>query len=491
MTILILCNIGNSDLIADGQRPSRPRPEGQQLWDEFTAHRFELPIITPCLEYIRNRYSNEPARLICFYTDQPERPGTTRPDRFGVSLRDKDTIWFAHIAARLVREQFTDWIVEARPERIEGSQGADLNPSIYDEVFEAYAGLVARHNKPEVSTCYVLTAGGIPACNFALQLQASIAFAERCRFVYPPEGGRVTELRIGEKLQESFQRVNAMEALKHRNFPAALLSVRSAKMSEAIIHLLEYAVYREAFDFHRAQHTIALAERWASGELRDLCATLHDDLLPLINNKDAAALLREVAYSAEIAARNGRYADMLGRIFRFQEGVLRFVVERYLGLPTDMSKAVREANLASYLAQIDGNPHLHQYLEQKTIDNQPLRYRDGPNRPVMQAMLEFVSNGGLRADGPPFAHKKERERLAGVKALLDRLDRLAELRNQSVIAHGFAGVSQDTINEVYEGGVDKIIDDLRRVLYLLDIQQLQSPFELIADNVSKVLQRGV
>lgn len=490
MTILILCNIGNSDLIADGQRPSRPRPDGQLLWEEFTAHRFELPIITPCLEYIRNRYPNERARLICFYTDQRERPETTRPDRFGVSLRDKDTIWFAHIAARLVREQFADWIVEARPERIEGRQGADLNPSIYDEAFEAYAGLVARYSE-DVSFCYVLTAGGIPACNFALQLQASIMFAERCRFVYPPEGGRVTELRIGEKLQESFQRVNAMEALKRRNFPSALLSVRGAKMSEAIIYLLEYAVYREAFDFHRAQNAIALAERWASGELRDLCATLHDDLLPLINNKDAAALLREVAYSAEIAARNGRYADMLGRIFRFQEGVLRFVVEHYLKLPTDMSKAVREANLASYLAQIDGNPHLHQYLEQKTIDNQPLRYRDGPNRPVMQAMLEFVINSGLRADGTPFAVKKERERLAGVKAHLDRLDRLAELRNQSVIAHGFAGVSQETINEVYEGGVDKVMNDLHQILHLLGIDQPQSPFELIADNVSKVLQRGV
>jgi hypothetical protein len=56
-------------------------------------------------------------------------------------------------------------------------------------------------------------------------------------------------------------------------------------------------------------------------------------------NNDTAALLREVAYSAEIAWRNGRYADMLGRIFRFQEGVLRWIVERYLGLPTDMSKA--------------------------------------------------------------------------------------------------------------------------------------------------------
>ncbi len=491
MTILIMCNVGNSDLIADGQRPPRPRPDGEALWHTFADHQFELPIIAPCLNYIRQQHPHASARLICFYTDQPENQITTRPDRFGVSLRDKDTIWFAQIAAKWVQTQYADWITEVRTERIESRHGPDLNPSVYDEVFEAYTHLLARLADRTVKVCYILTAGGIPACNFALQLQAIIAYAERCRFIYPPEGGRVTELRIGEKMLESFQRMNAIAALEQYNFPAALLGARRAKVADWIVALLEYAVYREAFDFQRAQQAIERAERHASGSQRAFCAELRDNLRQLSEYSDPAALLCEVAYNAEIAYRNGRYADMLGRIFRFQEGVLRLVVERYLSLPTDFSKEMREANLARYLEQIDAHPDLRSHLEAKTIDGKPLRYRDGPNRPVMQVMLEFVRDGGKRADGTPFATKKERERLGAVKAMLDRLDSLAELRNQSVIAHGFAGVSREAMDAIYKDGAEKIITDLHNIMRQLDIADTESPFDQIAERVRSELQRSL
>ncbi|WP_448338303.1 hypothetical protein [Chloroflexus aurantiacus] len=489
MTILVMCNLGNSDLVADGKRPSKPRPEGEQLWRSFTEHQFELPIIEPCLRFIAGRHPADQLRLVCFYTDQPENPETTKPDRFGVSLRDKDTIWLAHIAQRLIREQFAGQVSEVEIVRIENSRGPDLNPSVYDEVFEAYAYLLQRFVNQQVDRCYILTAGGIPACNFALQLQAMIAFADRCHFIYPPEGGKVTELRIGEEMSKAFQRVNALNALDQRNFPAALLSARAAQVGEWIIALLEYAVYREAFDFQQAMQAGARAQRHSSGSIREFCRELQDDLQQLIRN-DAAALLREVAYSADIAYRNGRYADLLGRLFRFQEGVLRLIVEKYLGLPTDFSKEQREASLARYLEQIDGNPALRDFLDQRTLDGKPLRYRDGPNRPVMQALLEFVLNGGTRADGTPFATKKDRERLSGVRERLNRLDALAELRNQSVIAHGFAGVAREAIDSAYKGGADQIVPDLYKMIELLDSPVHESPFDRIAGKVQRELRRG-
>lgn len=489
MTILVMCNLGNSDLNADSKRPSKPRPEGEQLWRSFTEHQFELPIIEPCLRFIIGRHPGDQLRLVCFYTDQPENPETTKADRFGVSLRDKDTIWLAHIAQRLIREKFAGQVSEVEIVRIENSRGPDLNPSVYDEVFEAYAYLLQRFVNQQVDRCYILTAGGIPACNFALQLQAMIAFADRCHFIYPPEGGRVTELRIGEEMSKAFQRVNALNALDQRNFPAALLSARAARVGEWIVALLEYAVYREVFDFQQATQAGARAQRHASGSIREFCRELQDDLQQLIRN-DAAALLREVAYNADIAYRNGRYADLLGRLFRFQEGVLRLIVEKYLGLPTDFSKEQRDASLARYLELIDGNPALRDFLDQRTLDGKPLRYRDGPNRPVMQALLEFVLNGGTRADGTPFATKKDRERLSGVRERLNRLDALAELRNQSVIAHGFAGVAREAIDSAYKGGADQIVPDLYKTIELLDNPVHKSPFDRIAETVQRELRRG-
>ncbi len=487
MTILIMCNLGNSDLVADGKRPNNLRVEGEQLWQTFAEHQFELPLIEPCLKFIQQKHPDAKARLICFFTDQPENPKTMQADRFGVRLRDKDTVWVARIVQRLVSERFANWIEQVQPVRIENRYGPDLNPSIYDEAFEAYAYLLTRVEH-DVDACYILTAGGIPACNFALQLQAIIAYADRCHFVYPPEGGHVTELGIGEKMSRAFQRINAMTALGQYNFPAALLSARHAGVEEWILRLLEYAVYREAFDFRRAQDVATKAERVASGTNRDLCRELSADLKQLEKN-DMAALLREVAYSAEIAWRNGRYADMLGRIFRFQEGVLRWIVERYLGLPTDMSKELREVNVKRYREQIEATPDLRRFLEQRTIDNQPLRYADGPNRPVMQAMFEFVLEGGTRADGTPCATKKDRERLQGVQARLNKLNALADLRNQSVIAHGFAGVSEEAINNLYAGGARQIVDDLKKIIELLGIEGAASPFDRIVEVVQRALKQ--
>lgn len=491
MNILIMANIGNSDLEVDGQRPKRARPDGEAILQRLAEHQIEFPILEPCLRHIQRQHPNETARLICFYTDQPETPPTTQPDRHGVSLRDKDTIWFARIAAQVLPERFAGWLHEVQPMRIEGSSGPDLNPSIYDEAFEAYGDLLRRSYDQTVDLCYILTAGGIPACNFALQLQSIIAYAERCRFIYPPESGRrVNELRIGEQMQSAIQRANAIAALKQYNFPSALISARAAQSSDWVIGLLEYAVYREAFDFKRALQSIEQTERRASGSTRELCADLRANLQQLSEQNDQAALLREVAYSAEIALRNGRYADMLGRIFRLQEGVLRLVVERYLELPTDMSRSVKETNLARYLEQIDANQALREYLDQKTIDDKPLRYRDGPNRPVMQALIEFVINGGVRNNGQPW-NKNVRERLKAVYHILQRFDRLSDLRNQSVIAHGFAGVSREEIDALYEGGAEKIVKDIGAMLKQLDVAEPESPFTKVVETVQSALQRGL
>jgi len=39
---------------------------------------------------------------------------------------------------------------------------------------------------------------------------------------------------------------------------------------------------------------------------------------------------------------------------------------------------------------------------------------------------------------------------------------LTDLRNKSILAHGFEGISKDYINELY--GSDKLIDDLKRFI---------------------------
>lgn len=243
---------------------------------------------------------------------------------------------------------------------------------------------------------------------------------------------------------------------------------------------MEHAHYRECFDFERAQTALADGIRQASGKLRTFLADLERDLDPLMQRSDMGVLLRELVANADITFRNGRYADFLGRTFRFQEAALRYVVETKLDLPTDMSKERKAVNLPAYQQRIEADPGLKAWLDRRTIDGTPLRY-DTPNIPAMQAMLEYLVDAkSVTPDGKPYLPKDEQGRLTDVKKRLDKIATLAQLRNQSVIAHGFAGVSRERLAEVYNGDPAMLISDLREIVKLLGLTAQESPFERIA-----------
>jgi hypothetical protein len=101
------------------------------------------------------------------------------------------------------------------------------------------------------------------------------------------------------------------------------------------------------FDFERAREALDQAMREGDAATRDFIRQrLLHDLDPLLGPGDPPrrweALLRELFWNARAAYRSGRYADFLGRVYRFQEALLRYLVETLLGLPTDLAREVRE-----------------------------------------------------------------------------------------------------------------------------------------------------
>jgi hypothetical protein len=484
MSILLMVNVGNSDLLADGERPKMARPDGERLWQHYEQHTFTLPIIVPCLENLQQRHTHI-ERLLLFDTDQQPYGVALEKDRYGVVLRDKDTIWFGKLIERYLREHFAHLLGSIT--RIDLS---DINPSMYDEAFDAYGKLLAQQYDPGVEMCYVLMAGGIPACNTALQLQAISCYGARCEPIYQPEGGKPYPLRVGQQVQNTFRKATIIDALERQDFATAhALAVQSdTGDTTALLRLIAYAHYREAFDFERAREALQQAQRAASGKLRMVVTELEHEMDDLVAREDMAVLLRELLANARITFTNGRYADFLGRVFRFQEAALRYIVETKMELPTDMSKQKRAVNGPLFQQGINENASLKMFLDGRTIDNKPLRY-DIPTIPVMQALLDYLIQGGTRVDGTPYLSKPEQGRYTGVKKQLDRFNSLAQLRNQSIIAHGFQGVSQDRLAEEYQG--DPIKDLQGIVENVLGGGKLpESPFERIAQVAIEYLRRG-
>lgn len=481
MSILLMVNVGNSDLLADGERPKMARPDGERLWQHYEQHTFTLPIIVPCLENLQQRHTHID-RLLLFDTDQQPFGAALEKDRHGVLLRDKDTVWFGKIIERYLREHFAHLLGS-----ITRTELGDINPSMYDEAFDAYGELLAQQYDPGVEMCYVLMAGGIPACNTALQLQAISSYGERCQMIYQPEGGEPYPLRAGKQLLTTFRKATIIDSLERQDFATAhALAVHIDQA--ALVHLIASAHYRETFDFERAQHELQQALEAASGNLRGFLTKLRGEMADLVAREDMAVLLRELVANASITFTNGRYADFLGRVFRFQEAALRYIVETKMELPTDMSAANKKQNQERYLNGIEANPDLKAFLDGRTINGNPLDHRE-PNTFVMREMLHYLVDGGTRADGKPYLHSKEQDKYREVKKYLNKIDGLKTLRNQSIIAHGFAGVSRERLPQFYSGDPASALEDMEKVLKLLGLKVSGEPFGQIAEVAIEYLRR--
>jgi len=480
---LLLINVGNSDLLADGNRPSPARMEGKELWERYDEHTFSLPIIEPCLRFVLRQTPGIIERIVLFDTDQQPTGAALQKDRNGVALRDKDTIWFGRIIERCISERYAD-----RIGTIERRDLSGFNPSLYDEAFEAYGRELTELYDSGVQTCWVLMSGGIPACNNALHLQAISRFGERCRTIYQPEGGAPYGLRTGAQVLRAFRDAIAIDALQRLDFSAALLALDGSGQ-EALLALLRYAQARESFDFDRSQAELELGIAAASGDMRQFMLGLRRDLEELADAKRSDLLLWELVVSAGICYRNARYADFLGRAFRFQEATLRHIIESVYQLSTDMSNAKRAANQPLWEKGIESNSDLKAYLEAIVIGDRPFDFSQ-PTIPVLTAMVSYLVDDkhGRRADGTGYLEARIRPLYKEVAKRLGKIKNLSDLRNQSIVAHGFRGVSREAIAAAYGGGDP--LEDMRKCVELLGIRGQERLAEIAVIAVEHVRRGG-
>lgn len=487
MSVLVFCNVGARDVMREGQPIAPAREMGARLLQEWpaVAPALSFPIIEPCLRYIAAQHPGAALQVVLFGTDQPD------PQH-----RPSDTLHFAELIARALPDRMPG--LQAHPRRIRG-----INPALYDEAFERIGELLAEWSpRPDTEAVYVILAGGTPACNTALLLQGVRRYGERLRVVYLPIGGEPHELRAGQQVIRAFREAAAVERLAELDFAGALPLLEQLEADPGLRRLVEYAARRFAFDFGAARK--ALEEAWRDGdpETRTFIEERHlrHDLDPLQSGEGGArlaALLRELYWNAVITYRHRRYADYLGRVYRFQEAVLRYLVETLLGLPTDLSPAVREANRARWEAGIRANPNLLAFLEAQEVEGQPLDWR-AIGRLTYKALLRYATDPerGMDAAGRPILPPGEREKIAALLDRINALDPLVEFRHRTIIGHDFEGVSQEAVEERYRGtpllgGRRRTsVEGLAEIMGMLGIPIRDNPYEAIAEWVIRRLKEG-
>ena len=486
MTVLLLANVGSRDVLLRGQdeSPYPTRPKGQALFKRYDAVKEGLlfPILDPGLDFVLAQEGGQVDRMVLIGTDQPAEGDALKTDKYGVPFRDKDTVHFARLIERYYRKTRTPQLGKV------GVSTVRANPALYDETMVAYDRIVGRLAEAGYDTCYVIATGGTPACNTALLLQAVRYFGENCRTVYLPEGGEPYELSIGRQMLDTFREATALEYLDAGNFAAALPLLERLRIEEGILALARYAQYRLYFDFDTAHRTLLEGIRQSMGALRHFLDSLRHDLDPL-RDQHPDALLRELYFNARITFSQGRYVDFLGRMFRFEEGLARRIVEREYGVGTH---AIEDKS--AFVRFVEANPGLRVFVTapERARNKQPLEYAR-MTIPVWMALIERLAVEGRAADTSSPLPSERRQAYSRIHATLQRIEKLSGLRNSSIIAHGYEPVSRRILLDGYNRDSAAAFDpiaDMEAALQDIGIEIGPDPFGRLTEFLIQQVRPG-
>jgi len=426
-TALLIANIGNSDIGRDkisffssekGQ--VNIYEKSRDLWRSKEFENVELLLLNPVLRKIQETFDIVGIYLFC--TEQnPPHP--------------QDTKFIAHIVKSILcsRYDFDETSINL--------QVISKNPADYDEMLRLYRAEI--YNLPEsTDRVFVSVTGGTQQQNFSAMFESVARFREKATMIYTSRGSEgAIECGVGYEIHKRMitHRVDILKAKKMYGVAAELaeeygiLDVNEIKMLQAKNHRL-------LFDFESAWMLF--------NEIKDKLPEHREEIYNAINdleklkNKNKYALIHELYGNMLVKWEQGAYVDFLGRLFRFEEAVLRFVVENEFNISTE-----KDENDLRFKSDVSSNNNLKNFLDKNRISY------NAPNRLCLFMMLRFL-----------ISKNPDRNDLKIITDTINKIKKLSDLRNASIMAHGFEGISRDRINALYDS--DELIEDLKIYRYL-------------------------
>ncbi|MEI8167156.1 MAG: hypothetical protein WCG26_12290, partial [Chloroflexales bacterium] len=199
------------------------------------------------------------------------------------------------------------------------------------------------------------------------------------------------------------------------------LDYQSESQRDLITALLHYADQRLNLDFQSCRRSLSGKDGAIGGRYRIDVSRLYAE----VATTDASWMLREVFWGAKLKYDRGEYADFIGRIFRFQEGCLRYLAEQ---LGTQFADERGAEFDRAWVEQ-------HEGLSKKLVrDDELMLYVDRAN---LHKVISFLAKAAGNT-----SVQKARNGLVKINAL-------ADLRNRTQIAHGYTGLSKQVLADYF------------------------------------------
>lgn len=384
----------------------------------------EFPIVKPILATINKECGNkveEAVEKIIFITTKQKR------------IESKDTIYLGKLFELIKKDTKSVLAKELKLDNLKiGLMSLGENPADYDLMMSEYKNIMNKN--AFANKIFISITGGTPAMNMALLYNSINMESAKVIPLYTNIKNRKCEkIRLSEDLRKdkiikelnlfiNKQSYEAAETVLEKN--RVLFEEKRVKV---ILNMLKIAKDRREFNF---KDTLDLIEeiKYEDPRSRSICDEFHEVINNLLQPKDTY-LLNEVKNNAIYKYNNGSYTDFLGRVFRIQEEVYKLILKKHNLIKVVKHKEREEEQLNEEQLTNDQLEKLDKYNDGK------LRYKNCElNIFVMSAIIEVViDNNSLE------------KRI--YNECESKLTKLKNIRNKSILAHGYEGASYTLIRE--------------------------------------------
>ncbi|XRO75407.1 hypothetical protein ACO3TA_00570 [Methanocaldococcus sp. 28A] len=451
--VLFLANVGNSDLGKDEKSIFNPREhnifeESKKLYESGEFYHLEPILLKKKIEMLNNPIND--LEIVLFATLQEDE-------------NPQDTYYIAKIIKELISKEYPNLKDKIKIEKV------SRNPSDYNEMIEYYAKKLNSFDD-NYYRVYLGITGGTPAQISSLIINGVLKWEEKTRTLYKPRGKEPKEDKIGEKIFKILKS-KEFEALKKSYlYDLAAELMKKYELSEnwkCEYHYLKGLHHKKLFNFKRAIDEFNHALKYAGLEDENRILNELNKLEKLLEEpKDLDDRIEKYPLLIDLLIDNaimkwesGEYVDFVGRIFRIREALLRYIFEKEFRISTEPTKIKEYGKLINKYVEfekfLDENPKLVEYLKGNGWNE-----RKEINLKVLRWIYEYYLQ----------SNKAFAKKYGFIKGFDDKLEKLSELRNKSIIAHGFEGISKEDIVKLYnknKNNENEIIEDLNKLKNLI------------------------
>ncbi len=475
--------VGNRDLRLDGQVPPPGRFRsvcedflGRVRADPAELDRVEAPQLKNCLDYL----AGQGLRLNRVYLIATAE----NPDP---QYRETDTAPAAELLINWLNRlkqtaPYATLLSQAEPRTL---VLRGQNPAEYAGVYRWLRQALARLTEPE--TVWVHPVSGTPAMTMGLVLAAVGRWGERVRLLWQTPATPVEEDALTLEIVRETVRGRILDRLGQLDFAGAAALTQmgpeaagGTQPAEAVSLLVGAGLERTRFNFRAAEQKLAAAlPRINDPAAKEAIRKLRVGLEPLLTRPESAAesrpFLVELIYNARACWRAGREIDFLGRVYRLDEGLRRYLLEK-LGFPTDESPDRRESTRSGFWDRVNDLGLLEHLPRDPGI-----QVNGSVNRPAMLGVLKAL----LEASPPGLDLGLVGQFLPWLEGPLNEL---SILRNRTILGHDFDPVNRAEIEATVRAKTGLDVEAWLEAMATALDPDARDPFEATVGVVRQVLR---